>query len=103
MVKEIQSESEFNELIKSGQIVVDFHATWCGPCRMIAPKINEFSQKYSNVVFVKLDVDDVAKVAEACGITAMPTFQIYKDGQKIGQVVGADPAKVEAAIVKAIA
>ncbi|KAJ3115550.1 Cytoplasmic thioredoxin isoenzyme 2 [Phlyctochytrium bullatum] len=104
MVKHIATAEEFKELINSGKVVVvDFFATWCGPCRVIAPKFEEFSQTYSTAVFVKVDVDDVPAVAESCGIRAMPTFQIYKDGQKVKEVVGADPTKLLAAIKAATA
>lgn len=92
MVRVITSESEFDNLIKSETrlIVVDFTATWCGPCRAIAPIFESLSEQYSNVVFVKVDVDDLADVASKCGIRAMPTFQFYKGGSKIKEMCGAN-------------
>ena len=62
----------------------------CGPCKVISPKFEEMSITYTNAVFLKVDVDEVPSVAEACGIRAMPTFQFYKDGKKVAEVVGAD-------------
>ncbi|KAJ3322254.1 hypothetical protein HDU76_013927, partial [Blyttiomyces sp. JEL0837] len=77
-----------------------FYATWCGPCKVISPKFAELSEKYPNIVFLKIDVDDLSEVAESVGIRAMPTFQFYKDGQKIGEIVGADPRKLEEELKK---
>ncbi|KAI3657527.1 hypothetical protein MP638_003722 [Amoeboaphelidium occidentale] len=104
MVKVVQSSKEFKEIIASGKVVVvDFYAEWCGPCKFIAPKIEAFSQTYTSAVFLKVDVDVLADLAGEYGIQAMPTFQIFKNGQKISEVVGADANKLEAAIKKATA
>lgn len=82
MVKALTSEKEFDNLIASEEklIVVDFTATWCGPCRMIAPIFDQLAVDNPNVVFVKVDVDKLESVAGKCGISAMPTFQFYKGG-----------------------
>ncbi|KNC98863.1 thioredoxin [Spizellomyces punctatus DAOM BR117] len=100
MVKVVTTADEFNQIIKDNEIVIDFHATWCGPCKMIAPKFEEFSKKYSKAVFIKIDVDEVPEVAEKAGVSAMPTFHIYKNGQKEAEIVGANPAKLEGEISK---
>lgn len=71
-----------------------------GPCRAIAPKINAFSEDFPDVDFVKLNVDTVSDVAAELGIRAMPTFLFFKDGEKVGEVVGANPSAVLAAIQK---
>merc|ERR1712224_793749 len=62
-------------------VVVDFHATWCGPCKMIAPHIVEMDGKMDNVVFLKVDVDEAEDVAAEYNISAMPTFVFIKDGE----------------------
>ena len=67
---------------------------------MIAPKYEEFSKKYPKATFLKVDVDEVADVAESAQVRAMPTFHIYVNGQKVAEVVGADPTKLEAEIAK---
>jgi thioredoxin 1 len=66
----------------------------CGPCRAIAPIFETLSEKYTNVVFVKVDVDELADVASKCGIRAMPTFQFYKGGSKIKEMCGANQAQL---------
>lgn len=81
-------------------VVVDFSATWCGPCRIIAPHFVELSKKYTNMIFIKVDVDDVQEVAELCKISAMPTFQVWKDGKKVDELVGASQDRLQALVAK---
>ncbi|KAJ3167639.1 Cytoplasmic thioredoxin isoenzyme 2 [Geranomyces variabilis] len=100
MVKVVKTSEEYAAVLKENKVVIDFHATWCGPCKMIAPKYEGFSTKYTGAVFVKLDVDEVPDVAEKEGISSMPSFLIYVDGQRVGEIVGANPAKLEAEIKK---
>ncbi|KTW30858.1 thioredoxin [Pneumocystis carinii B80] len=99
MVHTISSSAEFKTKISVNSLtVVDFFATWCGPCRAIAPKIDELSEKYSNVAFLKVDVDQYNDLASEYGITAMPTFIFFKAGTKVAEVVGASSSKVEETI-----
>ena len=67
---------------------------------MIAPKFKEFSETYTGATFLKVDVDEVADVAQQVGIGAMPTFHLYKGGQKVDDLVGADAKKLEELIKK---
>lgn len=70
MVQVIKSESEFSTAIKADKlVVVDFFAVWCGPCKMIAPMLEKFSQQYSNVAFYKVDVDELPSVAQSQEVT----------------------------------
>ncbi|TVY45999.1 Thioredoxin [Lachnellula occidentalis] len=103
-VHNLGSKPEFQSAITDNKIVVlDAFATWCGPCKVIAPKVVEFSTQFPNVHFVKIDVDEVPDVAQELGIRAMPTFVIFKNGEKEAEVVGANPKALEAAIAKASA
>ena len=82
-------------------MVLDCFATWCGPCKAIAPKIVQMSHEHPNVKFFKLDVDEVPETAQELGIRAMPTFLIFRDGEKVGEVVGAQAAAIKAAVEEA--
>ncbi|KAM4710555.1 thioredoxin-like [Discoglossus pictus] len=98
MVKEISTMSDFKAAMTESEkclVVIDFTAVWCGPCQKIKPVFEQLSKKHSDVVFYKADVDEANDVASECGIRAMPTFQFYKCGKKIGEISGADPAALE--------
>ncbi len=72
-------------------------------CKIIAPVFEEYSKKYSNATFLKVDVDQVPEAAEMAGVRAMPTFQIFVNGQKVTEIVGADKVRLENAISSACA
>ncbi|EHY52682.1 thioredoxin trx1 [Exophiala dermatitidis] len=82
-------------------VVLDCFATWCGPCKVIAPELVKFSESdefKDKVDFYKIDVDEVPDVAQELGVRAMPTFMLFKNGQKVGEVVGANKRALEQAI-----
>lgn len=81
-------------------VVVDFTATWCGPCQRIAPIFEQLSLKYPNAVFLKVDVDKCAETAAMQGVSAMPTFIFYRNQTKLGLCQGADPTGLESKILQ---
>jgi thioredoxin 1 len=123
------SKAEFDTAIKDNKVVIlDAFATWCGPCKVIAPQVVKyvpslipscpssllhhntpiphtntprFSDDFPSAHFVKVDVDEVPDVAQELGIRAMPTFLIFKNGEKAAEVVGANPKALLAAIQEA--
>lgn len=85
------------ELKNAGQklVVVDYTATWCGPCQRIAPVFHEMAQKYKSAVFLKVDVDKCQDLAAAQGVSSMPTFIFYKNKIVLDRISGANPAALE--------
>jgi thioredoxin 1 len=92
-VVHLTSASFEAEVLRSSEpVLVDFWATWCPPCRMIAPAISALASQYAGRVKVaKLDVDTAPDVAERFGIQSIPTLLVFKDGQVVDQRVGALP------------
>ena len=88
MIKHLLSELDFNEFVKEGNVVVDFYATWCGPCRMLAPIIEDLSEENPNIKFGKLDVDQVSQVASRYMIQSIPTLLFFKDGTLVHSQIG---------------
>lgn len=88
-MKEFNQDSFKSEVLEQeGLVVVDFWAPWCGPCRMLAPIFEEVSQKFDNVVFGKVNVDENQDLAAELGIMGIPTIIIYKNGEKVDQITG---------------
>jgi len=81
-------------------LIIDFTASWCGPCKAIAPKYQQWSTEYKQVIFTKCDVDEARPIAQAYRISAMPTFVFIKNRQTLEMIKGANPAAIEAAIRK---
>ena len=81
--------SEFDSFIAAGDVLVDFWATWCGPCRMLAPVIEEIANEYAGKVKVgKVNVDEEAGLAQMFGIVSIPTLVFMKNGKIIKKSVG---------------
>jgi len=91
------TDSTFSSEVLQSQlpVLVDFWAVWCGPCKMIAPIVEELAGEYNGKVkFTKLDVDTNQQTAMQFGIRSIPTLLVFKQGQVVDQIVGAVPKKV---------
>ncbi|KAG0380144.1 Thioredoxin-like protein 1 [Mortierella sp. AD032] len=98
-VKGITSQADYQSILSAAGptklVVVDFTAAWCGPCQTIKPIFEKFSNTYRHVIFVKVDVDEFQEVAAVAGVTAMPTFQLFKASKKVAEMKGANAGQLE--------
>ncbi|HYA26987.1 MAG TPA: thioredoxin [Thermodesulfovibrionales bacterium] len=92
-IVEVTTSTWDTEVVQgSGLVMVDFWAVWCGPCRMIAPTVEEIAKEYAGKVKVaKLNTDENPDIASRYKIMGIPTIMFFKDGQKVDQIVGAVP------------
>ena len=92
MIKQI-NEQAFNELVKAkdGVAVVDFFATWCGPCRMLSPVMENVSNEVSDVAFYKIDVDENPNLASNMGISSIPCLILFVNGEAKSRILGYRP------------
>ncbi len=99
---QVATNATFDELIQSKKLVIaDFWATWCGPCRMIAPILDELEQEMADQIeVVKVNVDDADEIAAQFRIMSIPTLLFFKDGKVVDKTVGAMPKPVLAAKIK---
>ncbi len=83
------TDENFQQAIAKGLVLVDFHATWCGPCRMIAPVVEQLAAEQSGRVSVaKVDIDQAQGITANLQITSVPTVILFKDGKEVKRVVG---------------
>ncbi|MBK9739042.1 MAG: thioredoxin [Actinobacteria bacterium] len=89
----IVTDASFTDdvLMSDKTVVVDFWAEWCGPCKMIAPILEEIAASHDNVLIAKLNVDENPQTSASYGITSIPTMNIYKGGQIVKTIIGAKP------------
>ncbi|NLA78294.1 MAG: thioredoxin [Erysipelothrix sp.] len=81
--------NDFDEAVKNGVVLVDFYADWCGPCKMIAPILEQLQDEYDGKLeIVKVDVDAEGSLAQRFSIMSIPTLMLFKDGNALGQVLG---------------
>ena len=84
-----------NASLQGKLVVIDFSASWCGPCKMIAPMYEQLSDTTNDVIFVKVDVDENPETAMKYSVSAMPTFVFIKKGEVVEKLMGANFPKLE--------
>ncbi|KAF9282173.1 hypothetical protein BGZ68_006178 [Mortierella alpina] len=100
-MKNISSQSELNRQLSSAGsrlVVVDFFATWCGPCKTLAPILDGLERKHTSTIFAKVDVDQAQDCAKQYSVSSMPTILFFKNKSEVGRVVGADVGKIQSLI-----
>lgn len=100
----LDSDHMYEEEVERGQgyVLVDYFAEWCGPCKRFSPTLSRLSTEFTNVKFFKVDVEQLDDKAEDANVQAMPTFVLFKDGQEVGRVTGADQIKLTLLLQKAV-
>lgn len=89
-------DEKLSQAIKDGKIVIaNFSATWCGPCRVIAPFYSELSEKHPSLMFLLVDVDELTEFSTSWDIKATPTFFFLKDGNQVDKLVGANKPELQ--------
>lgn len=88
MVKLIKTEEEFNREIMNDKVVVDFFANWCGPCKMLAPIVEEVSNELEKITFVKVDIDEIESLPRQFDIMSIPTLLVFEKGELIKRHTG---------------
>mmetsp|Transcript_25158 Transcript_25158/g.40898 ORF Transcript_25158/g.40898 Transcript_25158/m.40898 type:complete len:149 (-) Transcript_25158:191-637(-) len=105
-VLDVGSEAAFDETVSGAGdklVIIDYSTTWCGPCKVIAPKFDEFSETYPDSIFVKVIGDatpDASQLMKREGVRSVPSFHYFKNGEKVDVVNGANSEAIEAAIKK---
>ncbi len=91
-MEHITSETFESKVIKAGKpVIVDFWATWCGPCKMIAPILEELDREREDILVAKVDVDEQMDLAMQYKVVSIPTILLFKDGQVAGKAIGYMP------------
>lgn len=85
------NESNFQEMTGKGLVLVDFFATWCGPCRMLGPVLEDMANDRDSIDIVKVDIDESMNLARQFGIMSVPTLILFKDGKVVAQTGGFQP------------
>ena len=93
MIIHVDNLNEFNEKIASGRVLVDFYATWCGPCKMLAPILEEVDERKEagDLLIVKVDVDEAGEIAAKYGIQSIPTLILFENGKAVKNALGYMP------------
>lgn len=87
-IKEL-TKKDFNEFISNGDVVVDFWAEWCGPCKLMEPHYEKAAQEEKNIKFGKVNVEEAPELAERFQVMSIPTTIFFKNGEQVDRTVGA--------------
>lgn len=101
MITNLTKENFENEVLKADQtVLVDFWATWCGPCKMIAPIIEEIANERSDIKVCKVNVDEQGELSIKYGVMSIPTLMIFKNGEAVQTAIGYRPKEEIEALLK---
>ena len=87
-MEKLNKIEDFDTIISEGKVVVDFFANWCGPCKMLAPVLEEVSNEHADIKFLKVDTDEFSILAQRYGIMSIPTVKVFENGKETKSNVG---------------
>ncbi len=82
------NDQNYDDVVSNGAVLIDFWAPWCGPCNLLAPKIEEIAKEMTSIVIGKVNVDDYPELAGKHGVMSIPTLKFYRDGKEMDSSVG---------------
>lgn len=88
MLIHLEKNQNLLDLVKEGTVLVDFFATWCGPCKMLAPELEDYAEQNPNVTIIKIDVDEHQNEAAKFNIRSVPTLLVFKNGSLVKETAG---------------
>jgi thioredoxin len=101
-IRHISEESEFTRTIKQGNIVIDFYADWCGPCKRLGPVIGDLAKEFNNVKFVKVNIDTASSISSRYNVRSIPTLIFFKNGKEVKKVNGYQSKSELRSILKSV-
>ena len=91
MLIHLENENKYDELISKGKVLVDFYATWCGPCTMLTPELEKLASEDESLQIIKVDVDEFPNIARRYRVMSIPTLLLFKDGKLVNSKLGYMP------------
>ena len=88
MLKHYDSAMELKEEVKTGKVILDFFATWCGPCQMLGGELEVLAEEDSTIEIIKIDIDEYGELAREYGVMVVPTIYFYRDGEMLTRETG---------------